>query len=214
MLRSMFYGVGTAREVASADWSRLVKDRNYRGVIFDCDGTLVNSADAHFAAFRDAVREQGYDLSQSWYEARTGLDRAATLAAFERTLTGPFDVPEAVAASMRHFMHGDTAILPIPATKSLVQSLSGQLAMAVGTNCETPLAERSLKTAGLGEAFAHVVSVSDGLPPKPSPAIFTAARERLGTKRADTLVFEDSNEGRAAAIAAGMDVVQIVHDPQ
>jgi beta-phosphoglucomutase-like phosphatase (HAD superfamily) len=48
-------------------------------VIFDCDGTLVDSSDLHLRSFQSALRAQGHDMDRDWYHARTGLDRLSTL---------------------------------------------------------------------------------------------------------------------------------------
>ena len=59
--------------------------------------------------------------------------------------------------------------------------------------------------------FDTIASISNGLPAKPAPNIFAYATQRLGLPAAKTLVFEDSAEGVSAAIAAGSDVIQVLH---
>jgi HAD superfamily hydrolase (TIGR01509 family) len=55
--------------------------------------------------------------------------------------------------------------------------------------------------------FATIVSISDGLPVKPTPKIYACAAQRRGFPAAKTFVFEDSLEGVPAAITLGSDVI-------
>ena len=71
------------------------------------------------------------------------------------------------------------------------------------------MAEQSLAKAGLIDAVRFIVSVSDGLPPKPSPEIFAKAARRLDCPPRLALVVEDSKQGVQAARSAGMDVLKI-----
>jgi HAD superfamily hydrolase (TIGR01509 family) len=92
----------------------------------------------------------------------------------------------------------------------LVKGLQGLHRLAVGTNSERDVAAASLTATGLLGFFDHVVTISDGVPPKPAPDIFMRAAGLLKAEFSQTLVFEDSNEGVQAALTAGMDVVQLL----
>ena len=67
-MNSIFFSGGAKRHVASANWYSEIIAGEYTAVIFDCDGTLVESGEAHFKSFRTAVRAQGYDLERDWYQ--------------------------------------------------------------------------------------------------------------------------------------------------
>jgi beta-phosphoglucomutase-like phosphatase (HAD superfamily) len=57
-------------------------DEPYAGLIFDCDGTLVDTASVHFYAVNEALQSLGLKMSADWYFARTGLTPAALFARF------------------------------------------------------------------------------------------------------------------------------------
>ena len=59
----------------SETWQNDILQLGYKSFIFDCDGTLVESADVHFTSFQEAAAAQGYELDRDWYSVRTGLDR-------------------------------------------------------------------------------------------------------------------------------------------
>jgi beta-phosphoglucomutase-like phosphatase (HAD superfamily) len=210
MRHSVFHHAGTTREITSEFWSQLIIDGGYEAVIFDCDGTLVDSSEAHFLAFQSAVRTQGYTMERSWYEARTGLDRHSTLVAFSKSVTGPFNTSLAVNDSIAAFIRGRANVGPICETVELVKFFRSSLKLAVVTNSEDVVAAASLNQIGLHGHFGHIFSISTGLPPKPAPDLFIAAANAMMVSSDKALILEDSNEGVRAGLMAGHDVVQIM----
>ncbi|AXI48564.1 hypothetical protein C1J03_22745 [Sulfitobacter sp. SK012] len=208
---SILFSGGVQRRVSSKNWHSEIIAGGYRAVIFDCDGTLVDSSETHFKSFQAAVRAQGYDLNRRWYAHRTGLDRQSLLSAFSADVSGPFDVHLATRQSIDAFISTATEVSPIVATVELVQTIGQSHPLAVGTNAEVEVATASLQAINLLGYFDLVVSVSDDLPAKPAPDIFTRAIQKLGFPAAKTLVIEDSAEGVRAAVAAGSDVFQVIH---
>ena len=210
MRNSYLYAQGTRRVVTSDHWHAEIKAGGYHAVIFDCDGTLVESEELHFQSFQSALQAQGHDIRRDWYFARTGLDRLTTLRAYDADAAGPLDIDLAARHSIDFFMANSAAVLPIAETVQLVRLLEGEFQMAVGTNAEAEIARASLHAAGILQCFAHVSSVSLGLAPKPAPDIFQDATKQLGFPPSETLVIEDSDQGVEAAIIAGLDVIRLL----
>ncbi|MEH6739976.1 MAG: HAD family phosphatase [Sulfitobacter sp.] len=209
---SILHSGGGQRRVSPQNWHSEVIAGGYQAVVFDCDGTLVDSSEAHFQSFRTAVRAQGHDLDRIWYAQRTGLDRQSLLAALSLEVSGTLDIALATKQSIDAFISATAVVSPIAETGELVRILGRTHPMAVGTNAEFEIATASLQAVGLLNYFATIVSISDSLLPKPAPDIFAHAIQHLGFPPAKTLVFEDSAEGVSAGIAAGSDVVQLVHN--
>ncbi|MDP5362047.1 MAG: HAD family phosphatase [Paracoccaceae bacterium] len=212
MLQSTFYHRGETRAVGSDDWPGLIATGGYSAIIFDCDGTLVNSGEGHFRALQAAVNAQGASMDRAWYNARTGLDRKSTLDAFAQTISGDFDVSRAITQSIEAFQSVVHCVSAIPETVDLLRGLDAVFGRAVVTNAEKPVAEASLGAIDVLSCIDHLVTFSDGLPPKPAPDMFRLAAAKLDVSCTRVLVFEDSPQGVAAALAADMDVVLLLFD--
>jgi len=75
----------------------------FDAVIFDCDGTLIDSSDVHIQCMRADTQDQGLDVFANWYAARNGLDRTSLCKAFRRTFDSAFDVDRACRTSIAHY---------------------------------------------------------------------------------------------------------------
>lgn len=207
---SIFHKGGQQRLVTSQNWHSEIMAGGYRGVIFDCDGTLVDSSETHFQSFWTALNAQGQDLQRDWYRKRTGLDRQSLIAAFADEVSDPVDVPAAIQKSIDNFIELSASVTAVPETAALVRALRPSHPMAIGTNAEQEVAAASLTATGLRDYFDCIVSISDKVAAKPAPEIFLQATKNLGFAAPETVVFEDSAEGVRAALSAGLDVFQVI----
>lgn len=204
------YAGGGVRHVETVDWMAAIEGLAAKAVIFDCDGTLVQSADAHFQAMRTAAAAQGYVLQPNWYRQRTGLDRATLFTQFQAGVAASLDIGMAIRDSMRAFPCYAPLIQPVPETLALVAQLRARgFPLAIGTNAERSIAQVSLSAVGLWDFIPVVVCISDDVLPKPNPAIFLEAARRLGAAPEQCLVVEDSEQGLSAALSAGMCALMI-----
>ena len=90
-------------QVPSTQWASAIVDRAYEAIIFDCDGTLVDSSAAHFKSFELAFENQNTVLEYAWYASRTGLDRIGFLTEFANTVDASLDIERAAADSISIF---------------------------------------------------------------------------------------------------------------
>jgi HAD superfamily hydrolase (TIGR01509 family) len=181
-----------------------------RGLIFDCDGTLVDSMPLHYQVWATVLRRHGLEYPEArFYEwAGTPNDEIVRRLGVEQGLTVD---AEAVAAERDAYFHGlpTSALRPVKAVVDIARASYRKLPMAVATGSTRASAEASLRAIGVFEWFDAVISSQDGGRPKPAPDVFLMAAERIGIAPADCVAFEDGDLGLHAARAAGMQAVDI-----
>lgn len=183
-------------------------------VLFDCDGVLVNSEEAAFAAATAYAAQYGFRFDDSaCIEMISGLsleDMVAVLNADYAARTGenlPPHFPDDLRESYRESLRDIRAVDGVPA---LLQTLrrSGT-AFCVASNSERDSLEQKLHTTGLYDFFyPHIYSKDDVTRPKPFPDLYLhAAKDMGGYDPAECFVIEDSATGVRAGHAAGMCVI-------
>jgi beta-phosphoglucomutase-like phosphatase (HAD superfamily) len=173
-------------------------------LLFDCDGTLVLSADLHYSAISRAVARQGHEMSRDWYMSLTGLGRRDLFQRFAAKVSAPFDIDRLVEDSIALTVDLTGNLRENPSVAGLARCAAGQLPMAVVTNSESRIARAVLAETRLSALFDCIVAVEDAPRPKPAPDLYLAAAARLGVSPTLCLVLEDSDQGIDAAKAAGM----------
>lgn len=181
-----------------------LEDESYQGLIFDCDGTLVDTAPIHFAAVNEAMRPIGLVMAKDWYYERVGLTPAAMFAAFERHVGVKLDV---AGISRRYgpvFLANVEKAEEIAAVADVARANRGRVPMAVGSNGHLQNVKATLTATGLLPLFDSVVTAEQVAHGKPEPDVFLEAARRMNVAPKDCIVFEDSDEGLEAARRAGM----------
>jgi HAD superfamily hydrolase (TIGR01509 family) len=181
----------------------------FEALIFDCEGTLVNTAPLHFRSIQRAFASQGLEISESWYRDRLGFSRKPLFDAFEREFDVTLDHEAAEALSESVFASIVHEVQESPVVASIVRKYHGEMPMAVASGGQRFLVEATLKACGLLGLFDAIVTVDDVQEGKPSPALFLEAANRLHTNPALCLVFEDSDEGVEAAKRANMAAIGV-----
>ncbi|MER6399894.1 HAD family phosphatase [Kitasatospora sp. NPDC001603] len=184
-------------------------------VVFDCDGTLLDTEPRWDLAERRFLRELGGVWGPSIRQHLRGL----SLLASARLLTEVADVriaeDEAVDRLIWHFERvTDEAGVPLmPAAGALVDALARSgVRLAVASNTPEPLLQRLLQRADVRSHFSVVVAAGAELAPKPAPDLYLTACSHLGVEPASTHALEDSQPGVDAALAAGLRVTAVNAD--
>jgi HAD superfamily hydrolase (TIGR01509 family) len=162
-------------------------------VIFDLDGTLVDSEPNYYEAGRQTLAEHGVpDFSWADHERYVGISTQETVADWKERY-GLRAYPE-----MRRF----------------VEMLAAEdVPMAVASGSSPEAIEAVLTGTGLDAGLRTVVSADEVAHGKPAPDVFLEAARRLGADPADCVVLEDAAPGAAAAHAAGMRCIAIPYVP-
>ncbi|MFC3568848.1 HAD-IA family hydrolase [Paracoccus simplex] len=176
-----------------------------RGLIFDCDGVLVDSEPLAVAELEILLQGLGAPISSARiYDEFLGRSVSTIIEAARGygIDLGPA-LPGFSAALARRFRRD---LRPIPGMVEVLAQLSGPRAVA-SSSAPDRLA-LSLALTGLAPLFGpHVYSATQVERGKPAPDLFLFAAGHLGVAPADCVVIEDSPAGLRAARAAGMRVI-------
>ncbi|WP_369240620.1 HAD family hydrolase [Streptomyces sp. R21] len=181
-------------------------------VIFDLDGTLVDSEPNYYEASRELLSHHGVP-GYTWRdnEQYVGISTWETLGLW-KTRYG-IEVPQTdLLAELNHrYLERARAATPVyPEMRKLVELLAGEsVPMAVASGSSPEAIEAILTGTGLAAQLTTVVSADEVAQGKPAPDVFLEAARRLGAAPADCVVLEDATPGAAAAHAAGMRCIAI-----
>ena len=178
-------------------------------LLFDCDGTLLLTAEIHFAAMAEATARQGLAMPRDWYMALTGLGRVDLFARFAQDFALSLDHEALVRDSIAATVARAEEARENPEVADLARRAAGRLPQAVVTNAEGPIVHAFLAATGLAGLFDAVLPVTAAPRPKPAPDLYRLAADRLGQPPATCLVLEDSTQGLAAARAAGAPALDV-----
>lgn len=182
---------------------------NPAAILFDCDGTLLLTADLHFTGMARAMQVQGLHMPRDWYMGLTGLDRTRLFERFMADFGVAADLPRLVADSVALTVTLAAEARENPPVAALARAAAGQMPVAVVTNSEGAIARAFLRATALHDLFDAIITVEDAPRPKPAPDLYLIAAARLGVAAPDCLVLEDSDQGIEAAVAAGMAWVDV-----
>jgi HAD superfamily hydrolase (TIGR01509 family) len=194
-----------------------------KAVIFDFNGIIVDDEPIHFRLFQKVLGEEGIRLSEdAYYERYLGFDDRGAFSAGFRENNRPLDESKLHQLIERKALYYQDAIREqvaiFPGVTKLVSSLGKALPLAVASGALRDEIVTILRTAGLFDHFAAVVSAEDVARGKPEPEIFLKALALLNERRTDAaieagecVVIEDSKEGVRGARRAGMKCLAVTN---
>jgi beta-phosphoglucomutase-like phosphatase (HAD superfamily) len=184
----------------------VLHEGSFDALIFDCDGTLVDTAPAHLGALRVGLNHYGLNMTDAFYYPRAGLTPRALFDEFEREVVGsPIPRKEILEHYSVAFQDGLHLLQEVSVVAEIARTWKGRVPMAVGSNGRRGNVESTLGVTHLLPLFDFVVVASDVPHGKPAPDIFLEAARLMKVDPKRCIVFEDSDEGLEAAHAAGMD---------
>ncbi|MCB1530738.1 MAG: HAD family phosphatase [Rhodospirillales bacterium] len=183
---------------------------NFDLIIFDCDGTLVDSEYLNNKALSDLLCEYGlpqYDVAYALenFVGKT-VSNILLMIQMETGFSFPKDTVSRYIENARRLQK--THLKPIPDAMEVVKNCARHLKVCVGSNGERSNVLESLRLTGFLDVFSDEtvftkVQVPNG---KPAPDLFLFAAGKMGAAPRRCLVIEDSESGVIAGKEAGMDV--------
>ena len=178
-----------------------------RGLIFDLDGTLVDTVYAHVFAWQRAFAEAGLAIEGWRIHRRIGMSGGLFARAAARELGHAIDGSAAEDLQRRHgelFREFLPERRPLPGAVELLKDLRRRkIAYGIATSGRRPEIDRSLEVLGIGDDVV-VVDRGDVARAKPEPDLFLACLKRLGIAAGECYVVGDAVWDHLAARRASV----------
>ncbi|RYY03956.1 MAG: beta-phosphoglucomutase family hydrolase [Gammaproteobacteria bacterium] len=184
----------------------------YDALIFDMDGTLVDSGQLHEFAWSKTLEKYGIPVDRLLMRSLAGVPTKGTIeillekfnVSVDATLDEMNDFKEKLVHENMHKYVKPTALIEI------AKKYHGVKPMAIGTGAYTQEATTILQLCGLDFYVTAIVGADQVQNPKPAPDTFLRCAELLGIAPEKCVVFEDSKLGLQAAELAGMAGIDVL----
>ncbi|MHB8900903.1 MAG: HAD family hydrolase [Thermoguttaceae bacterium] len=176
-------------------------------VIFDMDGVLIDTFEAHFESWQVATRLEGLEMSRSQFAETFGRTSREIITFLWPQKSADADAVRELDDRKEEAFRQIIAerFPPMGGAKELLQQLAaGGFGLAVGSSAPPANVAMVIERLGAGELFGAVVTGQDVSRGKPDPQVFLLAAERLAVSPRRCVVVEDAPLGLDAARAAGM----------
>jgi beta-phosphoglucomutase family hydrolase len=180
-----------------------------RGLIFDCDGTLVDTMPAHLEAWLETLGAFGLSLDEDRFYAMGGWPTKTVAKTLFDEAGMPIDVDEITLHKESLYLKRLADVTLIEPIVSIAREYRGKIPMAVATGATRNVCQRTLDLVGIRDWFDTLVTADDVPKHKPEPDIFLEAARRIGVAPANCRVYEDADPGIEAAKRAGMEYVDV-----
>lgn len=183
-----------------------------RAVLWDMDGTLVDSRAQHWRSWQEALAADGVAVAEPQFAATFGRRNDAILTEWLGAAATPERIRRIGDAKERAYrrMVAEEGLSPLPGVADWVRRLDAAgWRQAVASSAPRLNVEVVLKVIGLGPHFGALVAAEDVRHGKPDPEVFLTAAARLGVPPERCVVVEDVDHGIEAAHRAGMKAIGV-----
>lgn len=184
-----------------------------RAVLWDVDGTLLDSAAYHWQSWHDTLALEGFALTWEQFHASFGQRNDAVLRTFfgaDFPLSEVDRIAEAKETRYRALMR-EGGVTLLPGVGHWLQQLQSEgWRQAVASSAPRLNVEAILEALNIGKYFDAIVSAEDVQRGKPDPQVFLVAAAKVGVAPQQCIVVEDAPAGVEGARRAGMHTIGVL----
>jgi HAD superfamily hydrolase (TIGR01509 family) len=187
-----------------------VTPRPVRALLFDFDGTMLETESSSYDSWRELLAEHDYVLTHDVWSAAVGtIDGVDPVELLEEHLGSPVDreaLEDRQAARHRELLIEETLR---PGIQRIVDEARVRgMGLAIVTSASRRWVREHLHRLGLADDWEHIIAADgDAARAKPAPVLYVEALTLLGVQAAEAVAIEDSPNGVTAAKAAGIDAI-------
>ncbi len=182
----------------------------YEGLIFDMDGTVIDTMPSHAKAWEMVGERFGYPLNgQVMYELGGAPVRVIAQEMMKRAEMPPHFLEEVITLKRqfgKELLLKEATLLP---AAQIVKNYFGRKPLALGTGSHRVMTDLLMDKLALRSYFDAIVVAEDVTKHKPDPETFLRCAELIKVKPQNCLVFEDADLGVQSALSGGMDVFDV-----
>jgi beta-phosphoglucomutase family hydrolase len=181
-----------------------------QGLIFDSDGTLVDTMPLHYLAWQETVEAESAHFPEQLFYDLAGVPSDKITMILNEKFGYQLDPQQTAIKKEQLFLEKYLPqARPIEAVLAIAKAYKGRLPMAVATGGVPRVVNSALKAIGMEDFFDTVVTSEDVANGKPAPDTFLEAARRLKVAPQYCVVFEDSDLGLEGAKRAGMTAIDV-----
>lgn len=191
-------------------------DKNYftrfQALLFDLDGTLVDSMNLHNQAWISTLKDLNYEITSEILFEYAGITNHKIVEIFNQRFHWNLDANSVVREKENRFLESLDQVTPIESVVSIAKTYAGIKPMAIVSGGAPEMVLNILNALNLHAFFPVKVCAGDTTRGKPFADPFLSAAKQLHVAPEKCLVFEDGEAGIAGAKLASMSIIKVLPD--
>ena len=184
-------------------------DARCKAIIFDCDGTLVDSMPLHMKAWKEAFKILNEKFERDFLYSAKGMKETDIIELYNKNYNSNINPLKIVSVKQEYFYNHIESVKPIDPVVEIAKTYYGKLPLGVVSGSVKKIVHKELEVIGIFHLFKNILTADDPFKPKPDAEIFFASAKNLNVEPKDCLVFEDGDAGLKAAENAGMKTLDV-----
>lgn len=177
-----------------------------QALLFDCDGTLIDTMGVYRIGWRQVFGRHGFDMSDEWFDTWCGHSTRPFVEAAFPGADAEY-VQQVSDEGHQAFLDSVHLVEPFEHIVEVARAFHGRMPLAIVSGGPRASVMASLRAAGVEDLFDLVVTADDVELGKPHPDCYLKAIAELGVDVEHCVAYEDSGSGMASARDAGIPVI-------